>query len=194
MTWKLVVGAAAVIALVVSGSLYYVAGTPRYSLYVIRKAVQQGDRVTFYQHFDLKQVVSHALDRTVGGIPAGPRIVSKHATESLVPAAGKIVEERLDESLSDPSSVPALAMTIDSIVYRNDGAVVTLKNPADGSTTVLTMQQMANRHWKIVDVDLSKVNVSLTLTDIRNRAAQETPNFPTVEGQPLVGPGQFGQP
>ncbi|HQR39436.1 MAG TPA: hypothetical protein PLF26_13670 [Blastocatellia bacterium] len=184
MKWKVMAAVAAGLVVAIFGTVYYIAGTPQYSLYLMRRAALAGDRETFNQHFDVTQVVSHAVDRAVGGIPAGPRIMSKHATDSLIPAAGQIIRERLDDSLADPTSAPVLAMSIDSVSYVNDGAVVTLKNASDGSTTVITMTRMPNRQWKIVDLDLSKANVVFTLDEVRTRAASETPNFPRIPNLP----------
>lgn len=166
----------AALAGIVGGTLYYIAGTPWYSLYVVQKSIREGDRDTFYRHFDVTKVVSHAVDRAVGGIPAGPQIVSQKATQMLIPAADSIIREQIDARFDDPGSAAAAWMTYDSVRYQNNVAFVKLKDTKDASkTTTLTLEQMPDRHWKVVDVDLSKVGVDFTLQAARQRAEELLP-------------------
>ena len=179
--WVIVVAAFALMAAATLGVIYYVGGTPQYSLYVLRRSVQEGDRDTFYHHFDVARVVSSSIERAVGGVPAGPRIVSQKATDMLVPAADILIRQRIEERLDDPSSAAALNMKVDSVRYQGNTAIVTLKDPSDGSTTTLSLERMSDRHWKVVDVDLAKINVDFSLKEVRDRAeellAPETPKI-----------------
>jgi hypothetical protein len=178
----------AVIAAVALGAMYYVAGTPQYSLYLVQRAIHEGDADTFYQHFDTSRVVQHALERKLGGIPAGPRIVSQKAEESLIPAADRLLRERIDERLAEPSGLPLLGMELDGVTYRNEAAIATLRDPNDGSTTTLTLMPGVGRHWKIVAVDLERANVTFDLDEVRQRAEDFTdPNIPE-SARPGAGP------
>ena len=172
-TWHLAVAAAVVLAAGTLGALYYVAGTPQYSLYLVRKAVQSGDRPTFYAHFDVQKVVSNAIQRELKGLlPMGPGIVSQKATEMLIPVSERLIRERLDERLADPSQIKQMTMSLDGIEYTGNVAFVTLRDDADGSTTMLMMEQMPNRHWKVIDVDLVRANVPYSLEEVREKAEE----------------------
>jgi hypothetical protein len=180
--WQII---AAVVLVLISGTLgtlYYVAGTPHYSLYLVRNAVRGGDRATFYQHFDVKKVVSNAIQRELKGIvPAGPGIVSKKANEILIPAAETIISERLEERLADPSKIKQMSMSLEGVEYSGSVAFVTLVDPADGSSTMLMMERMSNRHWKVVDVDLERASVPFSLNEARERGEELVgPQLPTI--------------
>jgi hypothetical protein len=167
-TWLIVAAIAAVVVAGALGAIYYTAGTPQYSLYLIRNAVRDGDRATFYSHFDVKKVVSNAIQRELGGIlPAGPNIVSDKATDMLIPASERLIRERLDERLAEPDKVQQLSMSISEVSYSGNAAFVTLASPEDGSTTMLMLERMPNRHWKIVDVDLERANIKYSLQEAR---------------------------
>jgi hypothetical protein len=191
-TWIIVAAVLGAALAATLGTIIYIGGTPQYSLYVLKRAVEDGDRDTFYHHFDVARVVSGSIERAVGGVPAGPRIVSQKATDMLVPAADILIRQRIEERLDDPASAQAMKMKVDSVAYRGKAAIVTLKDPADGSTTVLTLEQMSDRHWKVVDVDLGKINVQFSLAEVRERAeellAPETPDV-TKPKLPVGIPG-----
>lgn len=165
----------AVVAASALGAIYYVAGTPQYSLYLLRKAVREKDYDTFTEHFDVHAVVLHAVERAVGGVAAGPRIVSQKANDVLIPASDKLIRQRLDDQLNQPDAVPALGMEIDSVRYTQFAAYVTLKDPKDGSTTTITMERLPNRQWKVIDVDLGKLGVQYSLEEARQRAEELVP-------------------
>jgi hypothetical protein len=188
---NIAIGAAALLILATLGTMYYVAGTPQYSLYLLKKSVADHDRDAFRRYFDIDRVVSSTVERAVGGrIPAGPNVVSDKARNMLIPASEMIIRERLDERFDDPSSAPVLGMKVDSVRYQNNAAFVTLENPSDGSTTALTLERTSDRHWKVVDIDLAKANIQYSLNEARERAEQELPpEMPQVnKGQlPLAG-------
>ena len=174
---------AAVVALVAAslGVVYYIGGTPQYSLYLLRKAAREGDRDAFYHYFDVTKVVTNTVERAVGGVPAGPLIVSQKATDMIIPAADKLIRDRIDERLDDPGSAPVMNMSVDSVRYQNNAAFVTLRDASDGSTTTLTLERMSDRQWKVVDLDLSKASVQFSLAEARERAEQLLgPKLPQV--------------
>jgi hypothetical protein len=182
-TWQIAVAAAVVLIAGTLGTLYYVAGTPHYSLYLVRKAVQSGDRATFFAHFDVQKVVSNAIQRELKGLlPAGPGIVSQKATDMLIPASERIIRERVDERLGDPSQIKQMTMSIDGVEYSGNVAFVTLRDTADGSTTMLMMERMPNRHWKVIDVDLERASIPFSLDEVRERAEELVgPKLPAVK-------------
>jgi hypothetical protein len=160
-----VVAVIAVIALA-GGVMYYVSGTPHYSLYLLRRAVREGDRDAFYEHFDVRRVIENTVSRTVGGIRAGPNLMAREATEIMLPAAERVITERIDERLADPAAAPIMDMSVDSVRYQGRAAYVTLRHAADGSTTTIVLEQKRDRKWKVVDLDLSKARVLFQLSDM----------------------------
>lgn len=189
--WKpiaVILGSLLLLVVVALGTMYYVAGTPGYSLYRLRAAVRDQDFVTFDHHFDTKKVISNAIQREVGWLPAGPRIVSQKATEMLIPASERIIRERIHEKLTEKDSSPMLKMTYESVSYVNNAAIVVLRDPADGSETKLTLERMPDRMWKVIDLDLSKAGISYSLQEAREDAEKLLdPVMPTpVKPGPLV--------
>lgn len=187
-TARIVVALVAVLAAGLLGAIYYVAGTPQYSLYLLRNAARDGDRATFRRHFDLERVIASAIERKIGGVPAGPRIVSQKATERLIPAAEELLRERIDERLDDPGAAALLNMEVDSVRHTETAALVTLRDPADGSTTSLTLVPTSGRHWKVVDVDLTKASVNFTIDEVRQRAEATIPPALPIQrpGMPIT--------
>jgi hypothetical protein len=76
--------------------------------------------------------------------------------------------------------------------YQGNAAIVTLKEPSDGSTTTVTLERMSDRHWKVVEIDLAKIDVQFSLAEVRERAEQllapETPKV-TKPSLPVGIPG-----
>jgi hypothetical protein len=164
MKWKLAAGAVALI-IAALGVMYYVAGTPQYSLYLVRRSVLENDANTFFEHFDQNRVIQNAIARAVGGVPAGPDVVSEQARQYAIPTGRRVLEERIFDRLEDPASIPLLAASIGSVTYEGKAALVTLDLP-DGGTTTIVLERMPDRHWRIVDLDLSKANVPFGFTDM----------------------------
>lgn len=172
--WKPIgigLGVLGVLIVIALGAMYYVAGTPAYSLYKLRAAIRDGDFVTFDEHFDTKKVISNAIQREVGGLPAGPRIVSQKAIDMLIPASEKIIKARIQEKLAEKGS-PMLGMSYVGATYVNNAAIVTLRDPADGSETKITLERLPNRQWKVVDLDLGKAGVTYSLKEAREMAEE----------------------
>ncbi len=191
--WKglgIAAGVLAVLLVVAAGVMFYIAGTPAYSLYKLRAAVEAGDSVTFDEHFDTRKVVSNAIQREVGGLPAGPRIVSQKAVDMLIPASEKLIQERILERLADKTNVsPMLKMDYQGTTYVNNAAVVTLRDPSDGSETRITLERLPNRQWKIVDLDLNKAGVAYSLAEARTFAESYLqPNMPKSVKPPMIAP------
>lgn len=193
-----VIGAILGVVLIVAlGAMYYIAGTPAYSLYKLRAAVREADFVTFDEYFDTPKVISSAIQREVGWLPAGPLIVSQRATELLIPASEKLISQRIQERLADKNSSPMLGMTYESVSYVNNAAIVTLKDPTDGSETKLTLERQPNRRWKVTDLDLGKAGISYSLADARAQAEQllkMQPSMPEAARPGLEIPGVPAMP
>jgi hypothetical protein len=166
MKWKIAAGVVVALILAGVGAMYYIAGTPQYSLYLVRKSIREDDPGAFFAHFDQERVIHNAIARAVGGVPSGPDIVSKQAIEVAVPAGVRVLEDRILERLESPSTIPLLDATVESVRYEGNGAVVVLRLPADGSMTSIAMTRMPDRHWKIVDLDLAKANVDFSMNDM----------------------------
>lgn len=179
--WTITAAALLILAAGALGAMYYVAGTPQYSLYQLKRSIADHDRTTFRKHFDVDRVVVATVESKVGNIPAGPNVVSDKAQTMLMPASEAIILERLDERFDDPSSAQILDMKIDAVRYQGDAAFVTLKDPKDGSTTTLTLARNPDRGWRVVAMDLAKANIAYSLDEARQRAEQTfKPEMPAI--------------
>jgi len=166
MKWKIAAGAILALIIAALGSMYYIAGTPQYSLYLIRKSILADDARTFFTYFDEERVVQRAIERAVGQVPAGPNVVSEAAISQAIPAGKRVLSDRILERLEQPGTIPLLDSTVDSVHYEGRMAIVTLRLPADNSTTTVVMEHLSDRRWKIVDLDLSKANVAFEYRDM----------------------------
>ena len=162
--WKIIVFSLIAIGvvgiIVVAGAAYYVTGTPVYSLYVLRQALREQDRDQFYHHFDVRRVIEHTLEQKVS--PKIKSYLPQMGRETALDLAESIVRRKIDERLADPESISFGKMTLASINQQGQTAQVTLRNPKDGSTTVVGLEQMSDRHWKIVEIDLSQADASVS--------------------------------
>jgi hypothetical protein len=194
MSWKILAGVVIGLLVVAAGLMYYVAGTPTYSLYQLRRALQRGDREAFYHHFDVKQVIETAVSKAVtgSGLPAGPGIVSKKAAQFIMPAAERILTARIDECLNDPSRVPIASMSLQDIRIDSGAAHVTLSN--DEQTAVLVMTQMSDRHWKVVSIDLAAAGIPFSYDEIRVEAEKSMPPEMPGTNRPPLDPSALGMP
>ena len=61
----------------------------------------------------------------------------------------------------------------------NNAASVTLRDPADGSETKITLERLKNRQGKGVDLDLNKAGVMYSLKEAREQAESLPPIMPT---------------
>jgi hypothetical protein len=142
---------------------YYLLGTPMYSLYLVRTAVQEGDSETFFRHFDVSLVARNATKRMVEGLPAPVQAIAARVSGLTEPVIEAALRERIAEKLKDPDKSFVKDKSIDSIRYEDSTAYVSVKNVADDSTTVITLVRMPDRYWKIVDLDLGKHGIDVEL-------------------------------
>lgn len=163
--WKVVVAAAVAVVALTLGAMYYVAGTPQYSLYIVRNAVREGDKDTFYYFFDFDRVVRNTISRKVGGIQVGPGFFGKDP-DLGTPVAKRLIRERIEEKLAKPQDVPFDDLSIEDVRYEGKSAYVTLRKKSDGSTSTIAMERMPDRHWKIVDMDLDAVKVPFDVREM----------------------------
>ena len=183
MNWKAGIGLALVVAIGALGALYYVAGTPQYTLYQLRNAVREKDRATVFKLVDFDKVVAHGVERLMRRpAPAGPEVFSKQGTDYVLPAASELVREKLADELEDPATIALLDAKVDSVTYQNLAALVTLRDPKDDSTTTLTLERRADRGWRLVDVDIRKLGIEPTMEEIGRKAEElKGPSLPEIK-------------
>jgi hypothetical protein len=153
----------ACLAVAIGAGLYYVTGTPLYSLYLVRNAVQESDSATFFEHFDVGLVAQNATRRMIEGLPAPVQEFASRASDFAGPTVETALRQKIDEKLEDPDKSFVKGKSVESVRYDDEMAYVSVKNDADGSTTTITLVQMPNRHWKIVDLDLGKNGITMEL-------------------------------
>jgi hypothetical protein len=171
-------------AVALTWGVYYLTGTPMYSLYLVRTAVQEGDSETFFKHFDVSLVGQNATRRIVGGLPAPLQTLASHVSGFTGPAVEAVLRQKIDEKLKDPDKSFVKGKSIESVRYENATAIVTVKSDSDGSTTTITLAQMADRHWKIVDLDLGEHGIRLEIPS----APAENVSPPPTAGRPEAPP------
>ena len=147
---KMIFAALLITALVGGAVVYYfLLGMPAYSLYTIRNAVRDGDRETFYRHFDARSVAERALARRLG-VRAG---------EALAGPAERALRAAIDAKLGGPGRAQLAGMELESM--ERAGAETHVRLRGGSGPTTLVLEQMPDRMWKIVDVDLEAAGLGV---------------------------------
>jgi hypothetical protein len=130
---------------------YFLLGMPVYSLYRLRAAVRDDDRDAFYRHFDARRVAESALARRVGARPA----------EVFVGPAERALRAAIDRKLGGEERASYAAMELESMERQGEQLHVRLRGASRQTTLVL--EQLPDRLWTIVDIDLEAAGVDADL-------------------------------
>jgi hypothetical protein len=159
---KIIIIAVVVFALLASGSFYYFTGTPTYSLYKLKKAVQNHDSATFNKYVDVDRVVeglfdtaSSQMEKEMGdqnnslgefGITLAKGLLSSFK-DQMKSEINKSIEE-----ISTDKDNKFAAVKIKEIQKEGMAAKVTLES-SDGQAIKINMTQMPGRYWRVVGMD-----------------------------------------
>jgi hypothetical protein len=164
------------VAIAAGVGVYYLTGTPLYSLYLVRNAVLDGDSATFYEHFDVGLVAQNATKRMIADLPAPIREYVSRALDFAGPAIETAIRKKIDEKLKATDKSFMQGKSVESVRYQDEMALVSVKNDVDGTTTTITLVQMPSRHWKIVDLDLGKNGISIDLPGVPSTTPPALPD------------------
>lgn len=152
-----------ILALLASGSFYYFIGTPTYSLYKLKKAVQNHDSAKFNKYVDVDRVVenlfetaSAQMEKEIGdskdnplgefGIDLAKGLLSTFK-EGMKNEINKSIEE-----ISEGKDNKFVIVKIKEVRKEGKAAKVTLESP-DGQAMKINMTQMPGRYWRVVGMD-----------------------------------------
>lgn len=176
MVKKIVIGAV-VLAVVGSGIFYYYfKGTPRYSLYQTKKAIQDHDSITFNKYVDVDRVVSSLTDEGAKSIESEMNSsadslgdLGKGMMNAFLPLIKDGLKNSINKSIeeiSDGKQNSFLEAKIKEIKQEGKSSNVILLNSKNEEIR-LNMVKTPERYWKIVGVnfdDFKKVNPEVTDT------------------------------
>ena len=169
------------VAVVLGGGFYYFAGTPKYSLYQLKKAIGNHDSMTFNKYVDVDRVTGNLLDTASQSFdeemkkednPFGE--FGNSLLQSMIPALKEKMKSEINkgiEEISEDKDNKYAEIKIESVVKEGKSAKVSLKN-SDNETIRLDMIQTPDRYWKIVGInfdDFKKISPdTLSEADAQN--------------------------
>ena len=120
---KIGLGILAVVILGLAFFFFYVVKTPQYSLYLIHKAVQSHDTVSFEQHVDLDTIYSKGIDDLIAsGLKGKKTIGADPFSASII----KLVKPTVVKALKDA--------TLESVMRERPKEKVTTASKETGQT------------------------------------------------------------
>lgn len=186
----------ALVGVALCGMLAFFAwvGTPSYTLYRVKRAVDTHNLETFRRYVDLDSVLEHALrevggkffDQKKAGSPEGKssqRPSRKGSLEGLFKRfapeikellqyeARRVVERMVTQPREKPS-IPYPALVAAMWQVRREGEQASLPVKTKGGAIVeVRMRQAPEGYWRVVEV----TNVKALLTEIRVKRRRRVP-------------------
>lgn len=163
------------IIVIASGSFYYYVGTPSYSLYKLKKAIQNHDSASFNKYVDVDRIVDDLMNTAVaqtekemGDLKDNPfgelgMTIAKGLMSSMKEQMKTEINKSIEE-ISENKDDKYSKVEIENIVKEGKSAKVTLVN-SEGDTIKMDMIEMPGRYWRIVSVnfdDFKKINPELS--------------------------------
>jgi Protein of unknown function (DUF2939) len=175
MTKKIIIGAI-VSVLVLGGTFYYIQGTPRYSLYQTKKAIQDHDSTTFNKYVDVDRIVTSLTDEGFKSVENEMNssanslgALGKGLVTAFLPALKVGLKESINKSIEEISDGKQNAFAeakVKEVKQEGKSANVILLNSKNEEIR-LSMIQTPERYWRVVGVnfdDFKKVNPEATDT------------------------------
>lgn len=165
MMKKLIIGVI-VLTLVCGAVFYYMKGTPKYSLYLVKKAIKNHDSLTFNKYVDIDRVTNGLIETATkkyddemkkDNNPFGG--IGKGMFQAMLPGLKEQMKSGLDKSIEEISEdkdnkYGTLELVkVKQILQEGKSAKVTLLN-AQNEEIRLDMVQTPERYWQIVGINL----------------------------------------
>ena len=176
--WLKFVGGIIIVAFVLGGSYYYISGTPQYSLYKLKKSIENHNSEQFYKYVDVDTVISSLTNWAWKEVdqkiekekPEGEwgllgYELGKGFVELLKPTIKEYltatVKEAITTGFKEIEGEKEMEETFKKISYtdikvQKDGKVANVEIPHflnDGSSLKLKMRQTPDRYWKVIEIN-----------------------------------------
>jgi len=160
---KVVIIAIVILAVLASGSFYYFTGTPTYSLYKLKKAIQNHDSTTFNKYVDVDRVVENLLEtasaqmeKEMGDLKDNPfGELGVNLAKGLLPFFKEGMKNEINKSIeeiSEDKDNKFVTVKVKDVQKEGKAAKVTLAS-SDGVEMKINMTQMSGRYWRVVGMD-----------------------------------------
>lgn len=187
MLRKIIIGVV-ILFLVAAGSFYYFQGTPRYSLYQIKKAVQSHDSLTFNKYVNVDRVADGLMEAAMKDFndemekddnPFGD--IGQGIFQAMLPALKEQIKTSVNKGIEDISedreggSGKIDALKLKDIQQEGKSAKATLSN-VGGDEIQISMVQTPSRYWQVVGIDLDdfkKINPDAMKSEDASASAEE---------------------
>lgn len=159
---------------IIGSSYYYFKGTPRYTLWQTRKAIQEHDSITFNKYVDVDRVVGSLTDEGSKSIESEMNSsadslgkLGKGMVNAFLPLFKEGLKNSINKSIEEISDGKQNAFAeakLKEIKQEGKSANITLLNVKNEEIR-LSMVQTPERYWKIVGInfdDFKKVNPEAT--------------------------------
>ncbi len=151
-----------IIVVILGGVFYYFKGTPSYSLYQLKKSIQNHDSTSFNQYVDVDRVVQNLMDSATKGFDEEMEgqdnlfgDFGEGIMQAMIPSLKEEIKNGINkgiEEISENKDDKYSKIEIQEVIKEGKSAKVTLINQ-DNETIKMDMIQIPGRYWRIVGVD-----------------------------------------
>lgn len=162
MTMKKIIISVIALVLVLGGAFYYFVGTPKYSLYQLKKAITNHDSTTFNKYVDVDRVTGNLIETASKDFdeemkkqynPFGS--FGKGLLDAMLPALKEQMKSGINKGIEEISSDKdnkLVSVKVQDVIMEGKSAKVTLIN-SNNEPIKVSMIQTPERYWKIVSID-----------------------------------------
>lgn len=184
MAKKIIIGVI-ILVLIIGGAFYYIKGTPKYSLYQIKKSVQNHDSITFNKYVDVDRITSGLMDTAVQSFdeemkkednPFGE--LGNGILQAMMPALKDELKSNINKSIeeiSEGKDNKYVKTKVKEVIKEGKSAKITLEN-SDNEIIRLDMIQTPKRYWQVVGInfdDFKKISPDAIGTGDNSKQAEE---------------------
>lgn len=199
---KIIIISLAIAAIAIGGGYYYFTGTPTYSLYQIKKSIQDHDSITFNKYIDTDRIIDGLVTDAMEGAEAElsdnpfagfAKTLLLSMKDEFKSSLNKSIEE-----ISTEKDSKLAKLKIKDVIKDGKSANITLKN-SDNEELRLSMIKTPEGYWKIVSVnfdDFKKVSPDALKTPEENEKFNQDKKLSlnTAFGEKVsIGDGWFIQ-
>jgi hypothetical protein len=161
---KLLIIGVAVIAVVLAGAFYYIKGTPQYSLYMLKKAIEQNDSEGAMKYLDVDSIVDTAMVNVMKDVSKKSETFSDNDFEAagaalgaglfmmMKPAIKDALSAGIKQAISDPekdkTGLGNIFGTVDIKVNGKSATII----PDGAPDTSFRMAKTSEGYWRITEI------------------------------------------
>ncbi len=153
---KIIIISAVILVIAISSGTYYFTGTPTYSLYKLKKAIQSHDSTSFNKYADTERIVNSLVSEATKELETEDNNLFAGLAQTLMLSMKDQIKNEINKSVEEISSGKdnnLATVKIKSVEKSGMSANVVLINNKDEEIRI-SMIQYPERYWKIVSINV----------------------------------------